>query len=451
MMLAAVLAGLVFASPAHADPIPVRHDRDAEAIALAGPDVLVMSETTKRGMTLVAVPRTGGKARTLLTVPAGGLELNEESLAASAQRVGVVVYVDRTDERPDEYRVYSGPPSGPLRLVRRTLDADGDAWTPYAVSVDGDRMLLLEGIPELSGGGSDEEEQDAGEVRALILDSSGWHPVPWTSSTRVPLAIAGPYAMTAGYGPRRFELVDLATGTPLSTIANTLSEGLSVDLAAGGVITAGLPSGIEVASTTSTQHNLANSGRLIFPRFAGGTVAAFDDEHNTLSVMGADGVWKPLGPRSRMRTDLDGDDQGVAWLFNGCVRYAALGTPVRATGKSPCPASEVALWGIGPSSKLRGNTVQVSVRCVASETGRCRGRLVVRRDYGTPIIGRGSFSLPANDKWNKVRVRFNRAAVAKFHREKGGSALVNAIMRDGTVGSGGDYSSEFGVEVDDRS
>jgi hypothetical protein len=63
-----------------------------------------------------------------------------------------------------------------LQIVRQTRDPDGDAWTPYVVSVDGDRLLLVEGIPVNTTG---EEDEDAGEVRAQILDGSGWTPVPW--------------------------------------------------------------------------------------------------------------------------------------------------------------------------------------------------------------------------------------------------------------------------------
>ena len=43
-LAAAVLAALALAPAASADPIAIRHDRDANAIALAGPDVIVMSE-----------------------------------------------------------------------------------------------------------------------------------------------------------------------------------------------------------------------------------------------------------------------------------------------------------------------------------------------------------------------------------------------------------------------
>jgi hypothetical protein len=50
-----------------------------------------------------------------------------------------------------------------------------------------------------------------------------------------------------------------------------------------------------------------------------------------------------------------------------------------------------------------------------------------------------------------VSVRFNRRTVAKLNREGRGSTVVNAIVRDGTVGSGADYSAEFVITADDHS
>jgi hypothetical protein len=451
VVLAAVLAAVAFAAPANAAPIPIRHDRDATAIALAGPDVLVMSERARGGLRLVAVPRTGGRARTVLTVPGAGLSFDAGNLAASAQRLAVIVDVDGTRSRPDEHRVYSGPPSGPIRIVRRTRDPDGDAWTPFFVSVDGDRLLLVEGIPQYTTDDPDEDD-DAGQVRVQILDGSGWTPVPWATGARVPVAIAGPYAAVVASAPRRIELADLATGTALATLTGEQAEGFSVDLAADGRIAVGMQSGIELATPGRPQLNVPNSGRLTTPRLAADrSIATFDDARNTLTLVNADASHSPLGPPSLIRTDVEADERGVAWLFNGCLRYEPLDAPAPATGKDPCPTSEVALYGIGPVTKLRGNTARVAVRCVTSATGRCRGRLVARLDYGTPIVARGRFNIPANDRWIFVPVRFDRRTVAKFHREDGGSALVNAIMRDGSVGSGADYSSEFGIEVDGRS
>ena len=88
--------------------------------------------------------------------------------------------------------------------MRRTPDPDGEAFTPYVVSVDGDRLLLVEGIATTTSG--DEEPTDAGPVRAQILDASGWTPIAWATSSASPLAIAGPYAAVAAHYPQRIEL-----------------------------------------------------------------------------------------------------------------------------------------------------------------------------------------------------------------------------------------------------
>ena len=351
-------------------------------------------------------------------------------------------WIEGTKGEPAEHRVYSGPPSGPLQLVRRTPDPSGEAWTPYVVSVDGARMLLVEGIATAS---DDEESTDAGPVRAQILDSSGWSPVPWATPTRVPLAIAGPYAAVAAFGPRRIELADLATGAPLATVTGEWGERTSVDLAADGRLAAGVRGAIKTASPGRPQQTVANSKQLTSPRFAGESLAAFDDARDRLELIGGGGKPKTLGPPSLIRTDVDADEQGVAWLFNGCVRYAPFSKSARRA--NACPTSEVALWTIGPSSKLRGNIATAQVKCVASVNGRCRGRLVARLDIGKPIVGRGTFDIPVGDRWHKVPVHFDRRTVAKFRREHFGGVVINAIMRNGTVGAGADYSSEFEVKV----
>jgi hypothetical protein len=320
---------------------------------------------------------------------------------------------------------------------------------PYLISVDGDHMLLVEGVS--SGSSIDgEEPPDAGETRAQILDATGWTPVPRASPTRVPMAIAGPYVAVSAYGPRRIELADLATGTTIRTITGDPGFGADVDLTPDGRIAAGMTSGIELASPTEPQRNLPNSGRLVQPRWAAGTVTAFDDEHDTLNVFRAGERQEQLGPRSLIRTAIDGDEQGVAWAFNGCVRYAPLAAP--ATGKrNACPTTEIALYGIPGPSKLRHGQARSPVRCVAGPRGRCRGTLIAKLDYGKPIVGRGRFSLPVSEKYVNVSIHFDAATIARFKREKFGSLIVNAQIPNGTVSSGADWSSELGVEVDDRS
>jgi len=438
-----VIAALAAPASAAAAPIPIRHDRHATAIALAGPDVLVVSESVKHGTKLVALPRTGGRARTLLSVPAAGLTFDEWTLAASAQRVGLLIDVDSRKGHPEEFRVYSGPPAGPLKLVRRTVDTDGGAWEPVAVSVDGDRMLLVEAIAV----SSENDDDPPAPVRAQILDSTGWTPIPWASGTRAPLAIAGPYAAVAALDPQRVELADLATGAPLATLTGTWSDRGTVDLAPDGRIAAGLTDGIVTASPGQPARTLPDSKKLVFPHFAGSSLAVFDNAHNTLDLIGAGGNTRTLGPRSEIHTDMAADDDGVAWLFNGCVRYEPFGKAA-ARRRNPCPTSEVALWTIGPSSRLHGNTATAQIKCIASVSGRCRGRLVARSDIGKPIIGRGTFDIPVGDRWRKIPIHFNRRTVARFQRRHSGSAVINAIMRNGTVGGGADYSSEFDIKVD---
>jgi hypothetical protein len=446
-IVAAALATLAFAPAASAAPIGLRHDRDATAVALAGPDVLVLSEDDER-VRLVALPRAGGPARTLLSVRDSDLSSGEDRLAASAERVAVIVEMEGAGKRPDEHRVYSGPPSGPLALVRRTPDPDGEAFTPYVVSVDGDRLLLVEGIATST---TDEEPTDAGPVRAQILDASGWTPVAWATSKRIPFAIAGPYAAVAAYDPLRVELVDLATGTPLGSLRDEEFEVLAYDLAADGRLAVATPGQIRIIAPGQPTRSLPDAKGLGSPRFAGGSLVAFNRDTHRLDLFGADGTRSSLGPPSMIHTDVEADEGGAAWLFNGCVRYAPLDGSASPAGRDSCPASEVGLYGIAPSSKLRGNRARVPVRCVHAARGRCRGRLVVRLDYDAPIVARGRFDIPVGDRWVNVTVRFNRRTVAKLTREGRGSAIVNAIVRDGTVGSGADYSAEFGITVDDRS
>ena len=440
MLAVAVLTALALASPASAAPIPIRHDRDAEAIALAGPDVIVASESTRHRVTLVALPRTGGKARTLLSLTNASLEFDEWVLAASPQRVAVIVQIEGKKGHPDEHRVYSGPPSGPLQLVRRTLDPKGDAWEPLIVSVDGDRMLLDEAIPSYS----DDDDGGGDQVRSSILDASGWTAVPWASGLRAPVAIAGPYAAVSAEGPQRIELADLATGTALATLTGQSVGGrLSLDLAADGRIATTVEGGIVTASPGAPQQTLARSTRMTLPHFAGGSIAAVDDARGRLSLIGRDGKATALGPRSEIHTDVEADEQGVAWLFNGCLRYQPLGASAPQPKANPCPTSEVALWGIGPNSKLRGSTATAQIKCVASVSGRCRGRLLARSDIDQPIAGRGRFDIAVSNRWVKVPIRLNGRTVARIRHRYSIGLVVNAFMRNGTVGSGADYSSEF--------
>ncbi|MDA0167910.1 hypothetical protein OJ998_02340 [Solirubrobacter taibaiensis] len=421
----------------------LRHDRETTAIELAGPDVLVLSQSYKDTLKLVAVPRVGGKARTLLELDEA--DYDSARLGASTQLVALAVDVKR------EHRLYVGPPSGPLKLMRK----DRSKWAPGVVRVDGNRILLTELIDDnvVDFGGGDGEETGPRNFRASVYDGTRWTPIAWASGNRMPSELAGPYVAIEGYAPQRIELADLVTGASLYTIMPpTTDEGPQfggLDLLPDGRIAVNTRRGIDLAGIGQPVSNLANSGRLGNPFFAGPYIATFDDARKTLDLVRGDGSQIVLQPASFTEGDIAADDNGVAWLLNGCVRYASF-APSTASRATPCPGSEISLYFIGAHSKLRGNHARVPVKCVAAASGRCRGTLLLREGRSKPVLGRGTFSLPPDIKHDGyVRVTFTAAAVAKFKRKGYGSLIVDARVKDGTVTTlDGIGDFEFDVEVD---
>ena len=89
-----VLLFLVCAAPAHAAPralalLPVNHDNQGSAIALAGDHVLYVS-IKGRTLRVYSVPITGGTPEVIFTRTGAPGESVYGSLAASAQRVGLI-------------------------------------------------------------------------------------------------------------------------------------------------------------------------------------------------------------------------------------------------------------------------------------------------------------------------------------------------------------------------
>src|SRR3954471_2508606 len=207
MILAAALAALAVAAPASTGLLD---DVNATGVALAGPDVIVMRELQAGATTqLIAVPRTGGRPRTLLSVahvqPAVDAKFR---LAASDQRVAVVLEMLDEHDRTLEWRVSSGPPSGPLAIVKQDPNVGDDPWVPELVSVDGSRLLIVEA-----------HEEDESGIRAEVIDAAGAEtPIGWAPSAFAPSALAGPCAAAVGDSPRRLSVVDSASGAELSRV-----------------------------------------------------------------------------------------------------------------------------------------------------------------------------------------------------------------------------------------
>jgi hypothetical protein len=150
---------------------------------------------------------------------------------------------------------------------------------------------------------------------------------------------------------------------------------------------------------------------------------------------------RALGGPTRVVDDLAADEQGVAWIANGCVRYAPLaGAPPAA---DTCPATEIALPLID-SSRLRGRTVRVRVTCVATPAGACRGTLLIKRGLGHngPVLTRGPFTVPAGTT-RRVPVRLNRAGLRAARRD--GTFQLGARIPDGRLGVGGGGSAELTI------
>lgn len=438
--LIAALAGLVLAVPASGAPLGVYDDPAATGVALAGPDVIVQRHTRAGLAQVLAVPRAGGPARTLLSVRPGYETLERWGLAASAARVGAIVVRENANGNELEWRVYSGPPAGPLQLVQRTPNRGPDTWIPVRVDVDGDRLLLL----EFTDDGSN-------RIRARTLDSaSGFVPVPWARPSLVPIAIAGEFAAVAAAGPRRLAVTELATGAERATLTVDWSAP-DLDVGADGRIVAATETGILAARPGEPARALPGTRGFTQPRVAGDAVAAVDGEVvgqnlagvGTPMLLRADGSRAALGAVSHLLVDLAADVTGAAWVANGCVRYAAIaGPPVTAAAPDPCPSAEVSLYAIA-ASKLRGRFVQTPVRCIAAATPTCRGTVVAR--LGGRIVGTGRFSVPAG-KQGEVRIRLTAGVAARFRREDGGGLVIGARVVDGRVGVGRGYS-ELSVDA----
>ena len=167
-----VLCGFV-AAPAGAATVGVFDGPDLSAVALAGPDVVVLRQTSAAHSELVTVARGGGKPQTVLRVKGMNFVFDDESrrLAGSASRVALIAEIEDARDRTVEWRVYSGPPRGPIAVVR-TLPVS-EAWVPSLVDVDGDRALIVESRPEPDG-----------PIRAFLFDSvPGLVPIAWARAS----------------------------------------------------------------------------------------------------------------------------------------------------------------------------------------------------------------------------------------------------------------------------
>src|SRR5689334_13610275 len=104
VVAAAFVVSAFAAAPAGAATVGVFDGPDLTAVALAGPDAVVLRQTSGERSQLVAVPRAGGRPQTVLTVKRMNLVFEDESrrLAGSAARVALIAEIEDARDRTVE-------------------------------------------------------------------------------------------------------------------------------------------------------------------------------------------------------------------------------------------------------------------------------------------------------------------------------------------------------------
>ena len=439
--MAAVLVVCAFAAaPAGAATVGVYDGPDLAAVALAGPDAVVLRQPRGARSQLVAVPRAGGKPQTVLTVDRMNFVFEEpRRLAASAARVALIAEIEDAQDQTAEWRVYSGPPRGPVNVVRALPIRE--AWVPALVDVDGDRVLIVEARPEPDG-----------PIRAFVLDSgAGLVPIPWARASAQPIEISGGYVAASMAGPNRAAVLDLATGAELVTVPLSDRErGADLSLAPDGRVAVATQAGVMVAGPGAPARLLPGTKGLNRLHLAGATLSGIDKTGRAVALPVGGGRITALGPPTRVFVDAAGDASGYAWVANGCARVAAIPISTAPTRSSdPCPTTEIAYAYIA-STRLRGRTITVPVGCVAAPRRVCRGTAIARIFEGDgKAASTGRFAIPVG-KSREVKMRVTRAALAEFRREGYGNLVMDARIPNGRIGVGGNGDAELTVHLPGR-
>ena len=441
-LVAAALVMCAFAAaPAGAATVGVYDDPDLSAVALAGPDAVVLRQASDERSQLVAVPRGGGKPQTVLTVKRMNFVFEDESrrLAASAARVALIAEIEDAQDRTVEWRVYSGPPRGPIGVVRALPVRE--AWVPALVDVDGDRVLIVEARPESDG-----------PIRAFLFDSAaGLVPIPWARASALPIEISGGFAAASMAGPNRVAVLDLATGAELVTVPLSDRErGADLSLAPDGRVAVATQAGVMVAGPGAAARLVPGTKGLNRVHLAGETLSGIDTKGRAVALPVGGGRITTLGPPTRVFIDAAGDASGYAWIANGCARVAAIPVSTAPTRSSdPCPTTEIAYAYIA-STRLRGRTITVPVGCVTAPRGVCRGTAIARIFEGDgKAAATGRFAIPVG-KSREVKMRVTRAALAEFRREGYGNLVMDARIPNGRIGVGGNGNAELRVDLPGR-
>jgi hypothetical protein len=439
------LAGpALWGAEAAAEPRALLDAPRAEDVAVAGGEVLVAATTARGGARLTAVPVGGGEPRSRLWVrpPGRGEWTSMTELASSAQLAALLVDFTDPEGNTTEWRVYAGPPSGPLAIVHRARFVRQRPWLwfPIEIDVHGDRLVIQEIRVALREG-----------VRPrfafrLSVQSPGMSPA------RVPQGRFGAPTVVAGdrvaylslRRPLLVRIVDWRSGRLAGTIGLGRYSGeileRHLDLTADGRAVVELDGDLLAGAPGERARPLpgtADAPDLSAPRFAGERVAALAearlDSRRPVIVDPRAATLNAVGPPSSAATAIAADETTVAWLANGCVLAADVDdvAPLDMVPPGPCPRAEVVLHE--HDQKLRGRILRVRVTCVAAPPPGCRGTVVLRF---AGHAGEGSFRVPAGAR-RLVEVRLTRRGIAAVRRQfrLDGVALLRlgARVADGRV------------------
>ncbi len=434
--LAALAATLLIVPAAQAAPVALLDAPNAQDIALAGSDVIVPRTGARGRLTVDAVSTTGGATRRLLSASGPGKGWGASAqVSASEQQVAVSVFYDKPNLKLGDavkWRLYVGPISGPLRLAS---SSGRNGFHPIDTAVEGNRVFVDEGKFTLFG-------------TRLRLFEPGVAPrvLSWGSGVDAPIAIAGDHlaylgsTKTGADAPlNRVFVADPLTGA--QQVGMAVNDAGELDVAADGRVVADFAGGLVTQAPGAAKTVLAGSKRLYKPRFNGASVAAV--ERTSFSGTVRPSVLDPgatvpraVGVRTSDIVTLDGNDQGVAWIGNGCVLFAPTGSGAPSEPPAgPCPRAEVTLDGADQT--LHGRSVRMVATCVAAPASGCAGRATLRF-HG--VAGHGRFDAASGAR-QKFTVRLTKRAarlVRQRVKRKGFAVLpIGTSLKDGRPSEAG--------------
>jgi hypothetical protein len=443
-----LLAGpALWAADAAPEPQALLDAPRAQEVAVASAEVLVASTTARGGAWLTAVPVRGGPTRRVLAAepPGRGDWSSITSVASSAQLAALLVEYTDLEANPRDWRVYAGPPSGPLAIVHRVRipPLQRWLWIPLEVDVHGDRLLIQEIRLPL-------REGDRPIFRVTVH-------APGISPARVPQGRYGAPTVVAGdrlaylslRRPLLVRIVDWRSGRLAGRIGLGRYSGeimeRHLDLTEDGRAVVELDGDLVAGAAGERARPLpgtADAPDLSAPRFAGERVAALAeaplDSRRPVIVDPRAATLRAAGPPSSAATAIAADETTVAWLANGCVLATDVDdvAPLEVVPPGPCPRAEVVLDE--HDQKLRKRTVRVRVTCVAAPPPGCRGTVVLG---STGRAAKGSFRVRAGAR-RLVEVRLTRRGIATVRRQFRFDGV--ALLRLGARVADGRVSREAG-------